>query len=136
MTFTPGAVRHGVGARPEGMVDGLSGLRMARLPQKLWPAVAPSEPQDCPRRSITGATPESQRRSSTVVHRSLTVPMAAVRRAASTGPAPGREAHRGSVLMRATPRLNLLGTRADGLNGGLHRGAKALIMSPEACITA
>jgi hypothetical protein len=47
--------------------------------------------------TTTGATPEPPRHAAPVVPRSRTGPRAAVRRAASTVPAPGSAAHRGSA---------------------------------------
>jgi hypothetical protein len=95
VTCAPRSWRPRGGFRPKGMVQGLSGLRMAACRSNCSQKERHRIQGDCPRRSTTGATPEKPRQASTGAHRSLSGPRAAVSRAAETGPVPGSETNRG-----------------------------------------
>src|SRR5918995_4219808 len=102
------------------MVDGLSGIRMERLPQERRTEVAPSDPGRLPTAFHHGGHTGA---AEPLIYRGPPVSYSAHsrREACSVDGAGARQRSKQVIiLMRATQLLNLVIKRTDGLNGGLH----------------
>jgi hypothetical protein len=120
LTFASGAVRPGGGSRPEGVLERLSGIRLARLPQERRPAIAPAEPARLP------PAFDPRRYPAAAAQFINCGPSVAVRAQSGReacrldGTSARQRGQQGRVLRRATQRLNLVGKRPDSRKSGLH----------------
>jgi hypothetical protein len=120
MTFASGALRHGVGSGPEGVLDSLSGILMERLPQALRTEIAPSDPGRLPTAFDHRRYP-GEAESFINCGPSVSVRAHSCREACRIDSTSARQCGKQViVLRRATQLRNLVVKGTDSRNSGLH----------------